>query len=80
MPAGSLRRAIWLDVSQVEKCTPFQYELIKIDRSAEFAQIRRFFFGRIFAPMIRMLDLLSIAATLIFFLISLAYVRGCDKL
>jgi hypothetical protein len=27
-----------------------------------------------------MLDLLSIAATVIFFLISLAYVRGCEKL
>jgi len=27
-----------------------------------------------------MLDLLSIAATVIFFLLSLAYVRGCEKL
>jgi hypothetical protein len=28
----------------------------------------------------RMLDLIAVAATIVFFLISLAYVRGCEKL
>ncbi len=36
--------------------------------------------GKEFARVNCMLDFLAIAATLIFFLISLAYVRGCEKL
>jgi hypothetical protein len=36
--------------------------------------------GKNFASGWRMLDFLSVAATVIFFFISLAYVRGCEKL
>jgi hypothetical protein len=33
-----------------------------------------------FAKEDRMLDFFAIAATVVFFLVSLAYVRGCEKL